>query len=237
MALSTTERRLVLLAYAIGFVGILQYLGVTTWLMNFYPGGHLSDRGSEGYDFFRNFLSDLGRTNAFRRGSNPTAPYYAGTLGVAGFSTIVFFSALGHYLFHTSRNWWAIPMALMAVVAGVGYIGVAINPINVDYHGHITYVQVGFIGFWMMCIFCALAIRNSPHFPNKYARWIVIFLFILGIQIAIMLFGPRSWSDEYALVLQVTAQKIVVYSEIIVMLGLCVGAIRALLKADLMERR
>jgi len=228
MTLSSIERKLILIAYVVGFVGILQYLGVTAWLMSFYPGGHLSDRGSVGYDFFRNFLSDLGRTNAFRNGPNPTAPWYAGTLGLAGISTMVFFSALSHYLFHASRNWWAIPLVLMSIVAGIGYIGVAINPINEDYHSHIAYVQIGFIGFWMTCVFGAIAIRNSPVFDNRYAKWIGVFMIILGVQIVIMMFGPRSWSNEYALLLQVTAQKIVVYSEIIVMLGLNVGAFRML---------
>jgi len=230
--LSPNERRLVLLAYFVGFIGVLQYLGVTTWLMSFYPGGNLADRGSVGYDFFRNFLSDLGRTNVWREGPNPTAPYYMGTLATAGGATIVFFSAFMHYLFHSSRNWWAIPAALMSVVAGIGYIGVAINPINVDYHAHIKYVQIGFIGFWMMSVFCAIAIWQSPSFPTRYARMILVFLGILGVQIIIMMFGPRSWSDEGALLLQVTAQKIVVYSEILTMLILNVAAIRVLLRSE-----
>ena len=71
-------------AYIVGFIGLMQYLGVTTWLMSFYPGGNLADKSIEGYDFFRNFLSDLGRPRAFRLGANPTAIYYAATLAIAG---------------------------------------------------------------------------------------------------------------------------------------------------------
>jgi hypothetical protein len=227
--LKSLEHKVLIMAYVVGFVGVLQYLGITTWLMSFYPGGNLVNRGSVGYDFFQNFLSDLGRTNAFAHGYNPTAPYYRGTLGLAGLSTIIFFSGLSHHLFYASRNWWAIPCALMAIVAGVGYIGVAISPINIDYHRHIMFVQIGFIGFWWMSVFCAIAIWRSPVFPNKYTRVIMWFLGVLGIQILIMLLGPRSWSDPHALLLQVTAQKIVVYSEILVMLILNVGAWQVLL--------
>ena len=227
---SPLERRLILLAYIVGFVGVMQYLGVTTWLMSFYPGGNLAAYNSIGYDFFRNFLSDLGRTNVFRQESNPTAPYYKGTLATAGVATIIFFSAFMHYLFYESRNWWALLCAVMALIAGVGYVGVAVNLINIDYHAHIKYVQVGFIGFWMMSVFCAIAIWQSPAFPTFYARMILVFLAVLGVQIIIMMFGPRSWSNESALLLQVTAQKIVVYCEILTMLILNVAAIRVLLK-------
>ena len=33
--------------------------------MIFYPGGTIQDSESVGYDFFRNFLSQLGRTKAY----------------------------------------------------------------------------------------------------------------------------------------------------------------------------
>lgn len=219
--------RLMPLALALGIIGLAQYLAVTTWLMTDYPGGNLFDKSAAGYDFFRNFLSDLGRTRAFRLGSNPTAPYYALTLAIAGVSTIGFFGALGHFLFYATRNYWAIPATLCAVVAGGGYIGVAMNPINVDYHAHILYVQIGFIGFWLMGVFCTIAIFKSSVFPNGYGRVLLGFLIVLGIQIAIMLLGPRSWSNEFALILQVTAQKVVVYAEILAMLIINIGAIRA----------
>jgi hypothetical protein len=227
--LKSLEHKVLLAAYFVGFIGVLQYLGMTSWLMTFYPGGNLADRGSAGYDFFLNFLSDLGRTNAFGQGSNPTAPYYEGTLAIAGVATMIFFGGMSHFLFHASRNWWAVPCFLMAIASGVGYIGVAVNPINEDYSQHIMYVQIGFIGFWWMCVFCALAIWRSPVFPSKYARMIMWFLGVLGIQILIMLLGPRSWSNPSALLLQVTAQKIVVYSEILVMLILNVATWRATL--------
>ncbi len=215
------------IAFVIGILGLAQYLGITTWLMTEYPGGNLHDKTAAGYDFFRNFLSDLGRTRAFRLGSNPTAPWYALSLGLAGCSTIVFFGALGHFLFYVSKNWWAVPATLFAVVAGMGYIGVAVNPINVDYGRHIMFVQIGFIGFWLMGVCIAMAISRSPVFPNMYARAMWGFLIVLGVQIVIMLFGPRSWTTEPALLLQVTAQKIVVYSEIAAMLFVNIGAFRA----------
>jgi hypothetical protein len=92
----------------------------------------------------------------------------------------------------------------------------------------VKYVQWGFIGFWTMILVVAHYVFKTPGFSNFYGRMLLIFAMILGIQICIMLLGPRSWSSEDALFLQVTAQKVVVYSEILVMSLLAYAAMRAL---------
>jgi hypothetical protein len=231
-SLTSSERRLLYAFYLIGLLGALQYTGVTFWLMSFYPGGRIGFRGSAGYDFMMNFLSDLARTSGFGRGHNPTSFGYMMTLASAGVSTIIFFSALSYYFFRQTGSTGAILCALLGLVAGGGYIGVALNPIDEGYWIHVKYVQWGFIGFWTMILVVAYFIFRTPSFSNFYGRMLLIFAAILGIQICIMLLGPRSWSSEGALFLQVTAQKIVVYSEILVMSLLAFGAMRALGKGQ-----
>jgi hypothetical protein len=216
------------ICYLIGLLGTLQYTGVTFWLMSFYPGGRIGFRGSEGYDFMMNFLSDLGRTSGFGRGYNPTAFGYMMTLATAGVSTIIFFCALSYYFFRQTGSAGTIFCAILGTVAGIGYIGVAFNPIDEGYWVHVKYVQWGFIGFWTMILVVAHYVFKTPGFSNFYGRMLLIFAMILGIQICIMLLGPRSWSSEDALFLQVTAQKVVVYSEILVMSLLAYAAMRAL---------
>ena len=78
-----------------------------------------------------------------------------------------------------------------------------------------------------MGVFCTIAIFKSSVFPDLYGKVLLGFLVVLGVQIGIMMLGPRSWSNEHALVLQVTAQKVVVYAEILAMLVVNIGAIRA----------
>lgn len=209
----------------VGLVGILQYVITTTWLMQIYPGGNLMDRGAnEGYSFIYNFLSDLGRTSIFGRRSNPTANYYMITLGVAGISTAIFFAGLCHFFWKFKKNVLIILCLICGIGAGLGYVGIALHPINEDYHGHITYVQLGFIAFWWMTVLCAACIFQNPRFNNRFGKILLLFAVILGLQIVIMLFGPRSWSSAYALKLQVIAQKVVVYSEILAMAILITGS-------------
>lgn len=228
--LSMTEKRILYIGYIIGLIGILQYLFTTGWLMSVYPGGRIGFKESIGYDFTMNFLSDLGRTSGFGRGPNPTAFGYLATLSLAGVSTIVFFAALNYYFIKTIKGALPVVCFILGVMAGIGYIGVAFNPINEGYWDHVKYVQWGFIGFWCMTVVCAFCIFRSPQFQDFYGRMLLVFAVILGIQICIMIFGPRSWSSDEALRLQVIAQKVVVYSEIVVMALLAFGAMRALKK-------
>lgn len=231
--LSSTEKRILLVCYLIGMIGIIQYAVTTFWLMGIYPGGRIGFRESIGYDFTLNFLSDLGRTSLFGRGANPTAFGYMATLTSAGASTIIFFTALSYYFSKVTRSPVAVMCFILGSIAGIGYIGVAINPINEGYWTHVKYVQWGFIGFWLMTLACAYCIFRSPSFPNFYGKMLIIFALILGLQICIMIFGPRSWSSDEALRLQVVAQKAVVYSEIIAMALLAYGAMRALNRSSI----
>ncbi|MDX1476313.1 MAG: hypothetical protein R3301_01360 [Saprospiraceae bacterium] len=220
----SAEYALLQAACLIGLLGVLQYVGVTTWLMEIYPGGNLLDRGStDGYSFTHNFLSDLGRTTVFRRGPNPTATGYMLSLAAAGISTMIFFAGLCHFLWKFHRTPLIILCLICGIGAGAGYVGIALHPINVDYRGHIRYVQLGFIAFWWMTVFCAACIFQNKRFHNNYARILLGFALVLGVQIVIMLFGPRSWSSGEALLLQVIAQKVVVYSEILSMTVLIGG--------------
>jgi hypothetical protein len=201
---------------------------VTTYLMSIYPGGRIGYRESIGYDFALNFLSDLGRTSRFGYGDNPTAWGYMVTLSIAGACTICFFGALCYYFLRTTKSPIALVCGVLGVIAGAGYIGVALNPVNEGYWIHVRYVQWGFIGFWCMTLTCAWLIFRHPAFPDRYGRILLAFAGILGIQILIMYFGPRSWTSLEALWFQVIAQKIVIYSEILAMTALGIGAIRTL---------
>ncbi len=226
--LNAIEKRLLSLGYFIGLIGVLQYVVVTLWLMSFYPGGRIGFRESIGYDFTLNFLSDLGRTSRFGQGENPTAFGYMATLIFAGISTIIFFGALCYYLNKTVKSPAVTLCFILGIIAGIGYIGVALNPIDEGYWVHVKYVQWGFIGFWCMTLTCAYCIFRDPGFPDFYGWMLLAFAAVLGLQICIMLFGPRSWSSDEALRLQVIAQKVVVYSEILAMALLAYGAMKSL---------
>lgn len=205
--------------------GAIQFFLLTSLAMQHYPGGTIVERNLEGYSFFTNFFSDLGRTRSWNGTSNTKSNLLFNTslYGVGG--TLFLFFLMLPSLFRTeSAKLLAVVATIAGLISAACYIGIANNPLNVDYSAHTLYVRAGFIAFLVMSLFYSLAIKAEPTYPDRYARAFGWFIFILGTQIAIMLLGPRSWSSPFALLLQATAQKVVVYAQILCMLYQAVGA-------------
>lgn len=192
-----------------------------------YPGGTIHDRGSEGYTFWHNYLSDLGRTRAWNRSDNSTSSrLFNGGLGLAGASLLLFFSVLPAFFRNQETKVWATVAAVLGILAALCYWGIALNPLDVNYRMHTVFVRAGFIAFLLMSLFYTLAILREPGYPNRYAYGFLVFGVVLFIQICIMLFGPRAWTSPNALFLQASAQKIVVYAQMVVLTYQCWGLLR-----------
>lgn len=208
-----------------GIVAIVQFLVLTTAAIWVYDGGTLHNPEYVGYDFWNNFFSDLGRTVDFRRNLN-TVPHWLFkiALSVCGVALIFFFFALPGLFQRNVAKSLSIVAALFGLVSAVSYIGIANIPWNIDYWGHVSFVRLGFLAFLMVTVFYALAILLEPGYPNKYAAAFLVFAIILGIQIVLMFFGPRAYRSAEALHIQVVAQKVVVYAQILCLLYQVVGA-------------
>ena len=210
----------------LSIAGAIVFFLLTTLAMKFYPGGTIHQRMTEGYDFWNNYFSDLGRTRSWNGDSNFRSNLlFKSSLSIVGGSLILFFLILPTLFKNVEAQFLSAIAAIAGIVAAGCYIGIAWTPLNVDYRLHTFYVRSGFIAFLAMSFFYTMAIRNEPAYPNRYASVFLIFCAILFIQVFIMLFGPRSWSSMEALRLQATAQKIVVYAEISCMLYQCFGAL------------
>lgn len=221
------------LGIAIGILGMLSFLVLTTLAMYYYPGGTLHERGTIGYSFFTNFFSDLGRTVALNREDNSMSYFlFKSAMYSTGFSMLIFLLVVPFLFKNNVARVWSI----LALVAGIGaafcYIGIAENPLNGSYWAHRFYVRTGFVAFLTCVIFYILAIRNDEVYPNRYANIMVVFSLVLLLQILIMLLGPRSWQSPAALWLQVVSQKIIVYGQIFCMLIQAFGAWRVVNKTQ-----
>jgi hypothetical protein len=69
-----------------------------------------------------------------------------------------------------------------------------------------------------MSLLYAGAIFLENGYPKRYGYALILFSLILFSQILLMQLGDRSWQSNDALFRQATAQKVVVYAEIICML-------------------
>lgn len=181
-----------------------------------YPGGTILERGTEGYDYWYNYLSDLGRRRAWNRMENACSNnLFDIALYLAAGAIIVFFG-LFPWLFRKKTK--AVTASALGWGSALAYLGIAWFPLDVDYGMHTVFVRLGFISFWVLSLLFASLIWDQERYPNFFATVMYIFAFVFLIQICIMLLGPRAWSSPEALFLQVSAQKIIVGLQLLVML-------------------
>ena len=214
------------LFFQFGVFGTLQFLVLTILAMLIYPGGTIHHPEYEAYDFLYNYFSDLGRTFTFDGSTNWLSHIiFKATLTISGVCLILFFVALPTLFKSNVTKILILIASFFGIIAGVCYIGIANVPWNLDLRLHHSWVYKGFISFLIMVLFYSAAILMEKSYPNRYAKAFGIFAIILFIQIVIMLFGPRAYRSNTGLLIQAVAQKVLVYSEILVMLFQAYGAL------------
>lgn len=194
------------------------------WL---YRGGTIHDHELTRYDFTSNFFSDLGRAQRPGGGSNyPVNLIFRLALTLVGLCISLYFCALPGIFKNKVGQAVMWLAALAGIVSGISYIGIGWVPYDVSYRGHHSFVRVGFVSFLLMGMLYAVAIFLEKGYPNRYGYVLLVFCLLLFGQILFMLLGERSWRSNDALFRQATAQKLVVYTEILCMIYQAVGALR-----------
>ncbi len=207
----------------------MSFFVLTYFAIQFYPGGTIADRTTEGYQFYMNYFSDLGRQRAWNGAANAISNgYFESAMLIASLGIGLFCLTLPVCLRFVPTKTWAVAGSFLGFLASFAYFGISQNPLDVNYGMHTLYVRLGFIGFWLSCCCNAVALYREPNYPRRYVVCYLIFLLILLVQIYIMLFTPRAWTSPEALYLQVTAQKAVVYSQLICLGVQAIGAFRYL---------
>jgi hypothetical membrane protein len=191
-----------------------------------YRGGTIHEPHLQGYSFTYNFFSDLGR-NLTPGGENnfPSNFIFKTALILTGVCISLFFSVLPGIFQNPMAKAVVSLSAVAGIAAGVSYIGIGWVPYDINYWRHHFFVRSGFIAFLSMSFLLAVAIFLEKGYPNRYGYALLVFCLILFSQILLMFLGERSWRSNDALFRQATAQKVVVYAEILCMIYQTFGAI------------
>ena len=217
------SRKLISNSILFSCFGIMQFVVISVVTMFMYHGGDRFQPEMVGYNFFGSFLSDLGRFYGFSGASTiDTAIVYGSALALMGIGTIVFFLAHRHLVFNASK-WMKTGATFFGVVAGLGYVGVALTPWDLVPLEHLVFVFVCFISFMIACIFMYLIIKNEEDYPIVYGRIFLYFGIFVCIYVLFLIFGPDS-SFPFGRIIQSTGQKILVYSQAALMIVCCLGA-------------
>lgn len=173
-----------------------------------YPGGTPLDPSAHGYSFTRNFLSDLGSAVAFNGGRNT-----AGALLFAG-AVLISVVVLAGLVVACVRILSAAPEGrffarLAAVAAGlacVGFVGVALTPLDRAFRLHMVAGMVAFRSFPAATALLAVAtVRDRRFRARASVGWAALTVVLVGFILMTHL-GPPPSTDR-GLITQALTQK------------------------------
>ena len=167
-------KKLILIIASLFTVGGIIF---TAWsiyqAMEVYPGGTILNRSSDGYDWWNNYLSDLGRLNAWNRTANHLSnESFNQGLYVAIVCMLLLFNMYNLIAARKRNKLLAFSIGLLSFGSALAYLGIVWFPLDVNYRLHTIFVRVGFISFWILSMVLASFIRNQSDFPNFYA-WVM----------------------------------------------------------------
>lgn len=194
---------MLLATIAIALIGIAQFLFCVSQAMEHYPGGNILSATDGGYDWQRNWLSDLGRTQSWSKQPNRTsALYFNRSIIVLGATLFVFFLSLGR-----SAEDWDLSTLALQIGGGISCAGLVIlgfTPFDTHHIEHLAGLSL-----WILPIpALAILFANQCFKTAGLMGWIggiIAFSIALILVLAIVAYGMAGHATGY-----VVMQKIVV---------------------------
>jgi hypothetical protein len=206
--------------------GCALFVVLTLIAMLIYPGGTMTDPTTSGYSFFANVLSELGMTETYAGQPNRVSRVlFTTALSLMGAGLVAFFLAFRQFFVASRPGRILSGMgSVSGVVSGICLVGAAFTPIDVQEQWHFALVTCAFGAFAAAAVLYANAIRREPAYPNRYALVFDAFSILLLIYLFLVMLGPPRRAPE-GMVLQATAQKLIVCGTVISVMIQSYGAI------------
>ena len=186
--------------------------------MLIFPGGNMYDLDTNRYSFFQNFISHLGRENTPSGKPNPVN-FYMFKFGIylVSFSFVVFFS---NYFILFKENLLSYKLSVLAAVfvflAAIAFVFIGFfsaDPESIK--THLLFVRISFHLFLAASVLQTIAIWINQNMTTRMFRSYLFFTLALIAYNLFVEFGPRPGMSLIALLLQVTAQKIIAITFIV----------------------
>ena len=200
-------------AYITNMIGCVLFILFTFFGMLFYSGGIYNNPSIEGYSFFMNFFSDIGRTIAHSGESNEISfIFFSLAFLLVGIMLIPMFLAFPSFFSKKSVNWgFGASGSLLGLFTSFCFIGITFAPSDIHIEAHSFFVYGGFISGFIVSFFYSLAIFRKKSYKKRYAFNFLVFTIILAVYLGLIFLGP-SIETSVGLVIQVTGQKVVLYT-------------------------
>lgn len=193
----------------------IQFVVLTLCAIVAYPGGALFDPTTKHYGFFLNFFSDLGTTRAYSgRPNTLSCVMFVIALTTIGVAIIAFAGAWRAFAFGKRRGLWlGIGSQLFGITSGLGFIGVAVTPWNLVLEIHNTFVLTAF-SLLLGYVGCLTILMWMNEAKRALITAHVAYLAVLFSYVCLLFFGPDLLT-EHGHFVQVTGQKIIVYTSML----------------------
>jgi hypothetical protein len=200
-------------AFIANMIGCVLFISFTFLGMIFYAGGTYSNPSIEGYSFFMNFFSDIGRTISHSGDSNVISfTFFSLAFFLVGTMLIPMFLAFPYFFSKKTINWWiSISGSCLGLFTAFCFIGITFAPSDIHSDAHSFFVYGGFISGFLVSLFYSLTIFRKNSYEKRYAFNFIFFTIILAFYLGLLFAGP-SIETSIGLVIQVTGQKIVLYT-------------------------
>ena len=190
----------------IGVLGLVQFLLFSTVAMFFYSGGTSWNKLAEGYTFWHNVMSDLGRTVSYSGSSNTvSSTIFNSSLMIFGISIIIIYLNMSKS-FLLSKN-IVFYIKIIGIISGLGMIGVALTPDDILSDEHILAVWIWILSLsTVLILFILSKVTHQIYDSIFYVSAILLVAVFVHIGQGLL----DMWSPIVA-----TTQKIVVYLNVL----------------------
>ena len=191
---------------------LLSYLGLLTLAAFFYGGGNYVNKEASYYNFFQNFISDLGRTTS-HSGDDNTISIILFSIGmfIQLFAVLIYLVKAANS-FKNDKPVISLLAKLSAVFGSISLLGVIFTPADVPelYSLHIFFANSVFNGAFITLsiygyLFYYKGLKNITY--TLFFCSLIILGYILFLEI-----GPSPKDSINALTMHATFQKISVLS-------------------------
>ncbi|MBD3195973.1 MAG: hypothetical protein GF317_13005 [Candidatus Lokiarchaeota archaeon] len=194
----------------------IQYIILTSIAMFFYAGGTISDPSNQGFFFWGNFFSDLGRLVAPSGNSNLIS-FVIFTISALFLSIMLAIFVLLFPKFFSNKE-PSYKFIILGTISGVSatifLLLTVLTPWDVFNDIHLVFATLFNISGIFVAIFFAIGIRKNKNYPNFYGN-IYLLLVLLAIIYVGLTFAAPLFSTSEKVIIQASYQKISQYTMMI----------------------
>ncbi len=197
---------------------LVQYFFTTLVLMYLYEGGNALNAQTASYVFDLNYLSDLGRVVFYNGMDNPFWLFYSLSMLLIGVGVVFYFYLTGFLINHKLVRKLIL---FLGILSGLGYAAIGFFPVDVSFANHIKAGMLAYYGFILAQLLLTFFINKDQY---RVIFYLLVFLNILLLLRFVLYYLIKDMDISAISLLQIKTiyQKILVYGQVFVVLGILI---------------